>query len=116
MSYKFKSLDVDNVYNTQYESVIIYQICGIPHTVESDMYNVRKILVTEENILNVVGHLTISKDKLTKLLNEIPENRYKIFPVKNFGDLSMPSNTDITLARSYILTNVSEMSGYAPFK
>lgn len=115
MSYVFKSLDVENIYNIKNEPVIIYQICGIPNNLnEDETYNVRKILITEDNILNVIGKMKLSKTRLTKLLKTIPENKYKVYPVKNLGDISMPTDSDITIARSYILSQIYDNnSGYA---
>lgn len=127
MKYTFKTFDADDIHEIKYSPTFIYQICGVPSdkiitekgkvivTDETNNYFFRKILVTEDNNLNIVGRYTLSKEKLLKFLKSIPENKYKIYPYKCLGDIPMPSDNDISIARSNILTNDTCYTGYARF-
>lgn len=99
--------------NMKFLPVIYYQVAMFKNN--SNKYNLRKFIIDDENRIVDVQSYWMNKYNVKKLINDRKVNLYKIFPVYNLNCVPYPSAADLATARSNLINNTPNYTGYAPF-
>ena len=88
-----------------------YQICQYP---VNGMILVRKLLV--DDLGNTTQKIKKYKSKkINSFLINAPANKVTVYPTHTLDNVPFPSGGDILAAKSTMLNNTSEYSGFASF-
>jgi hypothetical protein len=113
--YYFTSSKSDTLYNDiLLPEMKFYQICAFinPHT---QKHEVRESIIDGHNELVRFRTVHISKKNYSKMLKNLRENRFRLYSTYDLNSIQLPSCTDIAMARSGILNQDSDYTGYASF-
>lgn len=94
--------------------VTLYQICGFPNP-KTGKFEVREVSINGNNDIESYVTHHISDDTRKKLLLAMRDNKYRIYSMYTLKHVGLPSCSDISLARSGILNDDNDYSGFAQF-
>lgn len=113
--YFFASSMSETLYNDAPLPVIkFYQICAFPNPLSKN-YEIREVIINCNNDIEKFRTLFVSKKVHSKVLKTLKENQYRLYATVDLNSIELPSCSDISLARSGILNNDSDYTGYAKF-
>lgn len=97
--------------STSFSPVVFYQIALFK---TKKGYEVKRFYFDNNDRLLDISKAFMSKEKVEKFVDSNKSNIYKIYSVYTLDEVPYPSTSDITLARSDIIQNDYDYSGYAP--
>ena len=113
--YKFISPESSSIYNdVPLENVKIYQICGFPNP-KNGKFSVREVIVNGFNEIDSYRIHNLDEATYRNLLRSLRDNKYRLYSTHTLAYIELPSYNDISLARSGMLNDDSEYSGFAQF-
>jgi len=87
-------------------------MCGFANP-KTNKFEVREVTINGNNDIQSYRTYHV-KDKTHKnLLNVLRDNKYKLYSTYTLTHIDLPNCADVSLARSGILNNDSDYSGYA---
>ena len=102
--YKFipLSCDKDDINCNKYPDIKFYQIAMFPKG-ENKTHAIRIVYINGQNELTnyILGCITHKVYK--KIIRQMPQNKYRVYPVDTLYYVNFPSRADISLMRSCIL-------------
>ena len=96
------------------QKVKFYQVCCFPNP-KTDKFEIREVLIDGNNNVETYKLHHVSKKAQRQFLRATRDNKYRMYTVFTLEHIELPSYNDISLARSDMLNNDSEVSGYAPY-
>ena len=113
MSKKYNFIETNNLpsKNTPNNVTSFYQICQYP---VDGMIWVRKLLVDD------LGYMTQKRKKykskkINAFLTRVPANKVTVYPTHTLDNVPFPSGGEILAAKSTMLNNDSDYSGFASY-
>lgn len=100
--------------DTTLPRIKFYQICAFPNP-QHNMFEVREIIIGENNEISNFRDLKLEKKSKKKLIGTLKENQYRLFSTYSLRYITMPTCADISMARSFMINNDSAYTGYAAF-
>lgn len=97
------------------EEIKIFQICAFPDP-KTGKFEIREVIIDGDNNIKTYRTLKVEKKVQRKLLRALRDNKYRLFPVYTLAHIELPSCNDISLARSAMINNDNEYSGFASFE
>jgi len=114
-TYKFVS-NFDEQAKAKAQEVITryLQIASFPNP-KTNLYQIRRFHINQNNEFVNVKDYFISKSKYNKLLQKRKSNEYKLYSVYNLNEVKYPCISDLLLLKSDILGTDYNYYGSAPF-
>jgi len=91
-----------------------YQICAFSNP-KNKKYHMRKFVVDENYKFVDIRDFYLSKKSYKKFFAEKKPHEYKTFPYYTLDDANYPHMTDILTAKSSMLDDSNNYTGFAPF-
>lgn len=82
---------------------------------KQNKYQIRKFIINSYNEIIDVKSAYFNKNKIEKFVERKRKNSFRVYPVYSLETVSYPSASDISLARSEILTTDHDYTGYSPY-
>jgi len=102
-------------YNVDDNTIIkFYQLGSFQHPINK-MYHLRRYIINGKNEFINIKDYQLDKRQFKKFTTIRKNNEYKLYPVYDLDMAGVPTYGDILLAKSKILSNDSNYSGFAPF-
>lgn len=113
--YKFVTPNSSSLYNdVPLDKIKMYQICGFKNP-KTGKFEVREVVVDGNNEIESYNTYSVNEKTQRKLLSALRDNKYRLYSTYTLAYIEMPSCNDISLARSGMLNNDSDYSGFAQF-
>lgn len=103
---EFLPKDLDNI-------IYFYQICTFPNH-RTKKFNMKKYVIEGKQFLKI-DEYNLTKRQCKKFYKVKKPNEYKCYATYDLRDIDPPSMGDILMARSEILADNYNYSGFAPF-
>lgn len=94
--------------------IYFYQICIFPNP-ETKKFELRKYVINGKNEVLDVKKYLLTNQQCRKFFNEKKSNEYRSYPNYYIDQVPQPSFGDINTARSNILSEDHDYTGFAPF-
>lgn len=116
IQYRFvNTFNEDDKIDDDYQhSLSYYQVCIFPDP-KTNRFQVRKFILNRKNEFVKVKDYFISERRYKKLLNAKKVNQYKCYSAYDLQGVSYPSASDISIARSNMITEDNIHYGLAKF-
>ena len=108
--YRFVEQNEGMTYKPARELTTFYQICQYP--VRGKIW-VRKMYVDEQGFITNQKATKYKPKRIKEFIKNAPANKYSIHPTHTLDNVELPSGGQILAAKSSIINNNSEYSGYA---
>lgn len=105
----------DNCVTPTFKPIKYYQICGFANP-RKLKYEVRVVYIDENNDIVNYKLLNLDKKIYNKLIHSLRDNEYRLFATYSLDHIELPSCADIAVARSDMICNDYEYSGFASVK
>jgi hypothetical protein len=113
--YKFVTPSSQSIYDDiPLDNIKFYQICAFPNP-KIGKFEIREVLIDGNNEIKSYRILNINEKTQRKLLRALRDNKYRLYSTFTMAQIEMPSFNDISLARSGMLNNDNNYSGFAEF-
>lgn len=113
--YKFVTPKSTTLYNDfALEQIKMYQICGFKNP-KTGKFEVREIIINGNNEIETYNTYKVNEKTQRKLLRALRDNKYRLYSTYTLAYIEMPTLNDISLARSDMLNNDSDYTGFAKF-
>lgn len=112
MSYKFVNNFEQSIQNPSSKSFL--QVANFPNP-KTKLYHIRKFVIDGDNTLTSYKDYFLNKSTYDKLLNKKKNNEYKLYAVHDLNTVSYPTQSDILVLKSDILSCNYDYYGEAPF-
>ncbi len=106
--------DDENIETTYQNRLSYYQICIFPNP-KTKRHQVRKFILNRKNEFESIKDYFISERRYKKLLQIKNVNEYKCFSAYDLRGVEYPTLSDISMARSEMISNDHGYYGYAKF-
>ena len=117
VKYTFASPPSNNLRDIEPEEEYIsffYQIATFPDPY-TKKFNMRKFIMSGNNDFLDIKEYNLTKKQAKKFYAEKKPNKFKRYSVYNLKDVGYPVMTDILTAKSSILSQDYDYTGFAPF-
>lgn len=104
----------DHYENDADDYTFYYQICTFPNP-RTNRFDMRKFIINKNNEFVAVKEFNLTKKQCKKFYNYKKTHQFRNYPVYTLNDIDYPSISDILTAKSDILRNNYDYTGYAPF-
>lgn len=114
-TYTFVAPSSNSYYvETPLDQLTIFQMCLFP--IRTEEYECREVIINENNICARYRNFTLSKRKCEKLYSIIGKNKCLTYPVISLRDTPLPSPNDISVARSDLANDDTDVCDFAKFE
>jgi len=114
MKYVFVSQDDTPEVGIQQKPIKFYQICAFPNP-KNEKYEVRVVKINDDDKIISFDIYSVTKETKKKLLSVLRANLFKIYATFTLDGTKLPSLSDISTARSKMINDDNNYSGFAPF-
>lgn len=112
-TYKFvNSFDEQNTTNKVLLSY--FQVCLFPNP-KTNKYQIKRFIINENSEFAGVKNYFLSKSKHEKFLAFKKQNEYKLLSVYDLNGIDYPTQADISVLTSKMISNNIDYYGFAPF-
>lgn len=113
--YVFVSQDPKNGMEGSIERPIKYfQICGFANP-KNSKFDVRVVNIDEYDRIASLDTYSITEETKSKLIKSLLDNEYRVYAAFSLREIKLPTINDIRVARSKMICDNNNYSGFAPF-
>lgn len=91
-----------------------YQVCGFANP-KTNKFEIRVVNIDEYDRIASFDTYAVTEETKKKLIKSLRDNEYRVYAVYSVQQVKLPEMNDIRVARSSMICENNNYSGFAPF-